>query len=407
VNRPNSKSNLASRSPTSASRPAASEPEVVLIAAVGMVPAVVTETVWALATQSGVVPDRVIVLTTSQGKEGIEAQLQKPQREFGGQPVWDALRDAVSKRFAPGRDVLKLEVRLLEYTRKGGGSAEPIDDPRTAEQHDFMADTILKEVFLQTYEKNVRVIASISGGRKTMGALLYGAMTFVGRNRVDQVLHVLVKSPYDEAAMTPRFYFNAQSRQDLSCGGKPYSAKKAQIELVDIPFVSMRTLFEREFKKPPASFRSLATLARDQMNPPPKPVNLELEEAQPIIHVNTVPLRLAPQPFLLLRFLATRARGGREAYVKYPLALADFREFALEIKKKLHSDTPNTDWRKSSTQNADDADVFTETRLRNILLELNKKLRGAGEPFGYLLALLPEPGRYSLRLTPEAIQFRK
>ena len=398
MKRPSPDTSSISPTPDAAPSP---DTEIVLIAAVGMAPAVLTETVWALATQSGIVPDRVIALTTLQGRDGIEKQLKSPQPQFTSQPIWDALRKAVSKRFASGRDVLRLEIRLLEYTRKGGGSSEPIDDPRTAEQHDFMADTILKEVFLQTYEKKVRVIASISGGRKTMGALLYGAMAFVGRNRVDQILHVLVNSPYDEGAMTPKFYFNDQSSQDLSFDGKPYSAKEARIQLVDVPFVSMRALFERDFKKAPASFRALANMARDRMNLAPKPVKLELEENQPIIHVNDASLRLSPQPFLLLRFLAARALDRQDPYVKYPLALLDFKEFALAIKQKLQPGTQNKDWRKSSTKNADN---FSEDRLRNILLELRENLAKGEEPFSDLLPLLPEPGRYSLRLVPEAIK---
>ena len=59
----------------------------VLIATTGMSPAVLTETVWALAQESpAVIPDDIVVITTVSGRQKIEEQL------FGQEQVWESLR---------------------------------------------------------------------------------------------------------------------------------------------------------------------------------------------------------------------------------------------------------------------------------------------------------------------------
>src|SRR6516164_11043285 len=73
--------------------------EVVLLAVTGMSPAILTETVWALAQENPpVVPDRVVVLTTTAGKEQIERQLFTPQPHFNNQCGWDCLRAKLRER---------------------------------------------------------------------------------------------------------------------------------------------------------------------------------------------------------------------------------------------------------------------------------------------------------------------
>ena len=58
--------------------------ERVLLCLVGMSPAVLTETVWALALVHGWVPDRVVVLTTEVGKRKVLTEVVQ-----GG--VWSRL----------------------------------------------------------------------------------------------------------------------------------------------------------------------------------------------------------------------------------------------------------------------------------------------------------------------------
>ena len=47
----------------------------VLLALVGMSPAVLTETVWTLVTEKNIIPDEVVVLTTTEGRVKIKKEL--------------------------------------------------------------------------------------------------------------------------------------------------------------------------------------------------------------------------------------------------------------------------------------------------------------------------------------------
>ena len=60
--------------------------------------------------------------------------------------------------------------------------------------------------FRMVVEKaDATLIASIAGGRKTMGALLYGCMTLLGRE-TDRLTHVLVHEPF-ETGVSLNFIF--------------------------------------------------------------------------------------------------------------------------------------------------------------------------------------------------------
>ena len=54
----------------------AAKPQIVLLAVTGMTPAVLTETIWALAHEKiPVIPDRVVAVTTTRGKQLMEQEL--------------------------------------------------------------------------------------------------------------------------------------------------------------------------------------------------------------------------------------------------------------------------------------------------------------------------------------------
>ena len=65
----------------------------ILIAGMGTSPAVLTETVWALAHQEQpVVPDEIVVITTKSGKESLRKAIMSETPS-----VWDRLKAALRK----------------------------------------------------------------------------------------------------------------------------------------------------------------------------------------------------------------------------------------------------------------------------------------------------------------------
>ena len=95
-----------------------------------------------------------------------------------------------------------------------------------------------------------------------MGALLYAAMSLLGRSN-DRVTHVLVNDPFDSPALQPKFYFPhwpTLEHKILDRQGniiETIDSSKAGIELADIPFVCLRNLFPGQLGRLPGSFTDL------------------------------------------------------------------------------------------------------------------------------------------------------
>ncbi len=226
--------------------------ETVLFAVLGMSPAVITETVWALArAERPVVPDRVVVLTTVPGRETLERTL------FTGSPcAWDRMVAALAKLGSPVAGKLKFgsaadHVRLFPDP---SGRRNLTDIAGTAE-NSAAADFMLHELRAFTENPDVAICASIAGGRKTMSALLMSCMSLLGR-RQDRVLHVLVNPPFD-GALTPAFLFPEKGGKHVAPDDRVWRASSAKIELVDVPFVRMRGWYEDAFKNAPPGYAAL------------------------------------------------------------------------------------------------------------------------------------------------------
>lgn len=223
----------------------------VLLAVTGESPAILTETVWALARkeQPAIFPSRIVVVTTTVGARRIHDELLASSAEYSGRSPWQALRDELLAGRPDVERLLVLEDPRIIAGRAGAdGRALPLDDLRTRADNDIAADFILNEVRGITHNSDTRLIASIAGGRKTMGALLYAAMTLVGRE-TDRLTHVLVNAPFDQR-LDPPFFFPAKKATHHALRARDgsavsrHSSAAARIELADVPFVPLRNAFE-------------------------------------------------------------------------------------------------------------------------------------------------------------------
>jgi CRISPR-associated protein (TIGR02584 family) len=215
-------------------------PEITLVAVTGKKPVILTETVWALAQESPpIIPDSILALTTSVGEDLLRRELCLASREFGGKSVWEALRESLAGRGHQVDNRLVLEVRAIAGRRSGQSPAPALADIRNPSDIADAADFILEQVRGRTASWRSQVIASIAGGRKTLGALMYGGFSLVARS-IDRLTHVMVNAPYDQE-LSPGFYYPEQPTQVLRLpDGSEVRAADARIELVDIPFVVLR-----------------------------------------------------------------------------------------------------------------------------------------------------------------------
>jgi CRISPR-associated protein (TIGR02584 family) len=225
--------------------------ETVVIAVLGVSPSVLTETLWALAQESPpILPDRIVVLTTRTGRTALEASL------FSGQESgWMRMCSELKRRGLPIEHKLRFGL-ASDHVRifPSANGACDLDDIATSADNAAAADFILRHLRAETDNSGTRVLASIAGGRKTMGALLMACMSLVGREQ-DRVLHVLVNPPFD-TPLTPAFLFPAEKMTYRTKDGKTVRARP-RVDLIDVPFVKMRGWYESAFKSAPPSYAAL------------------------------------------------------------------------------------------------------------------------------------------------------
>jgi CRISPR-associated protein (TIGR02584 family) len=369
-----------------------------------MSPAVLTETVWALAHQKpAIIPNRVVVVTTRRGKELMERELFTPV-SAGKPDLWQTLRNEILGSAVGDARFLNLEIiREISAPNPRTGRSETLEDFRTSAENAAMADFLLEQVrgFVET--PGVQLITSIAGGRKTLGALLYACMSLLGRD-TDRLTHVLVNEPFDSPDLSPRFYFPKQPVQQLATpDGETVNAGNARIDLGDIPFVPLRNLFERDLVKKPCSFTELVDRCRRKVNEAAcRNVQLTLWRGRKQIEVNGVRVSTSSFQQVLMLFLADPSTAAARAQVtKFQAALEPLRAYG----NKLYSqrDPKNfADWREDSRLSPD----FDDQNLRRSLNELKEKLRDAGGAVEPLIPALPIKGRFSLDLLPAAITIR-
>jgi len=296
-------------SSTSASRlnPLSSDsPTPVLVALCGHSPAVITETVWALAHAAPpVLPARVVAITTRTGRDFIHDQLF----ESG---IWERLRQVVGAssetlRFGPSSDAVRV-FPSADRTRELDDILDSADNVAAA---DFILDTLRQF----TENPDSQVVLSIAGGRKTMSVLASLCVTLIGRPG-DRLCHVLVNPPFDRNDLEPRFYFPdpAISMYHAPATSRVEAAtvrrELARIRLAEIPFVRFRALFRQNFHRLPGGYMALVQAANANLvhfEPIPE---LTLEPRNASCEVNGALVPLNELQFLLLWLMAKRRWNG-------------------------------------------------------------------------------------------------
>jgi len=379
----------------------------VLLAVTGMSPAILTETVWALAHENPpVVPDRIVVVTTLAGRAGIVGDLLDPRPAHNGSCLWDDLLTALGKAKINTRGTLLFgatgsDIRIFAARDPKTGRTRELEDIRTKEENEAAADFLLETLRSFTENEDCRVVASIAGGRKTMGALLYACMSLIGRE-TDRLTHVLVDEPFDDPRLLPRFYFPAQRESKLKkADGGIANARMAAISLADVPFVALRNLFQRELRRLPGGFSALVQSCRTEVAELAGGyLLLALHRAQNRAEVNGQTVSTTPREHLLLLFLAEHVGEPiGEVYSDLDDGLNAFRE---KIRQSATKESFG-DWRGHESLK----DVIRESddTIRKLISSLRAKFSKAG-PAGVRVArALPARGRISLDLPPETIRF--
>lgn len=204
-----------------------------LVAVTGMSPQVITETLYAMNRDGDAWPDRLTIITTAKGRD----------------TVWKGLHtDGHLAALCHELGRPELSFTLDDIKVVPGADGRLVEDARSRDDHEAMANFITDRIRELTADDQVRLHASIAGGRKTMTFYLGYAMSLFGRHE-DKLTHVLVSEPYENR---PDFFYPTRESRLLAPRKdetKPVDARDAEVILADIPFVRQRNQLPRVMRE--------------------------------------------------------------------------------------------------------------------------------------------------------------
>ena len=277
-------------------------PRRILVAVTGSSPAIVTETLYALAVRQEppFIPTEVQLITTEVGAKRARGSPDddKPsllQPESGGFHRLRADYDLSPIAFEPEH------IHVLK-----DADGQPLDDIRSSEDNERAADTITNVVRGLTRNNDCALHVSIAGGRKTMGFYLGYALSLFGREQ-DRLSHVLVSEPYESI---PEFFYPTPKSELICARGpnnRPYDARDAKVTLAEIPFVRLREGLAPDLMEGTASFSAVVADAQRAL----PPLALELDPTSCRVTAGGESFDMKPAWFAFYWMLADRARLGR------------------------------------------------------------------------------------------------
>lgn len=204
----------------------------ILLSIAGLTPQVITETLFGIyqEQQNGEEwywPDEIQVITTSLGKEQIIlGLLTKDDNQL-------SMLEKLCRDYH--RPVPQLREEHIHVIPDKLG--RPVSDARTKEDHEALATFIVRYVadICTQMEPEVRLHASLAGGRKTMTFFLGYALALFARDG-DKLSHVLIDELYEGNRY---FYYPTPTTHAIPArdGNSHIDASKAKVTLAEIPFI--------------------------------------------------------------------------------------------------------------------------------------------------------------------------
>jgi CRISPR-associated protein (TIGR02584 family) len=307
----------------------------ILLCVAGGTPQIITETLWALIKQpQPVCVDEIRVITTLEGREKI---LTGKINGFGSADTSLLDKDhgqffKFQNDYPEARRIKFDENCLYLLTTKTTGVPNPRDDDKDRLQ-DILTDEDNEKAANQTCEivreladdENVRIHASIAGGRKTMGLYLMAAMQLYGRNN-DVMSHVLVSKEVEVGA--PKFFYKTpQPEPILDPKGNPktkddggvLTTEDINIYLASIPFICLRGVVAklRDKDNPITNYAAFVAEAQSELKFLESASELRLNPKNKTIRIANREARLTlKQMFVYTMFAYFRKHGiGEGGYV--------------------------------------------------------------------------------------------
>jgi CRISPR-associated protein (TIGR02584 family) len=364
----------------------------ILLAAAGLSPQVVTETLYALSRRSeaAALPSEVHLVTTEEGAERARLSL------LSEEPGW-------FRRFQREYDMpdIRFDATCIHVLRDSTGS--PLRDIRTEDDNLRAADAITALVRGFTSEPDTTLHVSIAGGRKTIGFYLGYALSLFGRPQ-DRLSHVLVSAPFESH---PAFFYPTRKSSIIYTpppDSRPLDTSQAQVSLAEIPFLRLRNWVPASLLTGAAGYGEVIEGAQRRLGPP----RLVLDLAASRIEAAGLVFALPPAEMAFLAWMARRATL-RQQPVECPSEGAPEPELArqyLAVYDKIAAerDHGQAERTRQALRRGMEKQFFLERQAR-LKARLRKALGPYAEPY-----LVKGHGkrphmRYGLDLDPRSIEF--
>ncbi|WP_395005255.1 CRISPR-associated ring nuclease Csm6 [Undibacterium sp.] len=327
----------------------------ILILLVGMSPAVVTETIWALCENvpdyEKFRPDRIVVITTADGRKILQSSLLR-----------SGATRAPLKRVI---DLLDLPETCAQVDRgfeiRCPQSEQGViyEDAHETDELDQMGDLIFSTVLEFTRSEDTRICLSLSGGRKSMSHLAGQTIALLARPR-DFLVHVVVEPPRLEQCKD--FYFPDPDRDTYfinptheDSNPEPVFRQDIELRLARVPFVRLgdvKQISDMVSKWSDAGLAAVIAATTGSMNPSVK-IILQYHKKTGHIFVNGRDIETVPQkngdkkilqsPIYQLAFLRLIAKyDNKELPIHFTETnLRDYFTLCLEIGKARGENVAN------------------------------------------------------------------
>ncbi len=203
----------------------------ILVVSLGTSPPVVTETLWCLFRRKPPeVPGELHLLTTRLGEQSVRK---------GRDGVFLCNPDDAGRIDGQRGGRLGELYDTFRHPRPSVHIHVPESTPKDLRDEggafDYADLCVRVLAWLRQSRPDARLHVSFAGGRKTMGFFLGYALSLLGRPD-DELTHVLVRPPAFEAT---DFWWPGGPPGELVRDGKRLSTADAQVELVQVPFVTL------------------------------------------------------------------------------------------------------------------------------------------------------------------------
>jgi len=245
----------------------------ILVISVGATPQIITETLWYYTYEDIRKFDRIVLLTTSIGRNEIIAELY----DNGWlKKLEKALSVSEVKFVIDEKDIIVL-------SDTDGNELEDIRTSKDSEDMMIHVFSIMKDL---TNDSNERLTIVIAGGRKTMPATLALAASIYGR-RQDEMVHVMIN---DDLFWKKDWFFPTDPKDP-----------KQEIEISKIPYLRMKNFISGINVSDPLEAISITQDRLDELSPLTK---VQVKGSKIIVDDNEY--RFPPAEMQLWRYMARK-----------------------------------------------------------------------------------------------------